>query len=924
MRFLTLILAMLAVVRALTGSAAAAAEHVDYLKHVKPVLAERCFACHGALKQEAGLRLDTAALAIKGGESGPAIVPGKAAESLLIQRVSSTDESERMPGEGQPLKPEQIAALTSWINQNAEAPADERPEGNPRDHWAFRLIVRPLVPVVANSAWVRNPIDAFIAQRHEKLGLTPQAEAPRETLVRRLSLDLVGLPLAEEELNKLDADVGEGWYERFAQRLLDDPRHGERWARHWMDIWRYSDWWGLNGQLRNSHYHIWRWRDWIVESLNANTPYDEMIRLMLAADELHPNEPDKLRATGFLVRNWNLYGRNVWMEETVEHVSKGLLGLTINCAKCHNHKYDPIAQVDYYRMRAYFEPYHVRIDMVPGETDVTRDGIARVYDGWLDVPTYLLERGQESQPDKSLAITPGVPKLLELDGCAVTPVSLPKEAWQPARRPGVLESYITAAQKAIDAADASIAKVREKLATAQKQLQTLGDASAPDSAPRKAAEAAVRDAQAELHAEYLAGEAARLELFSIERRAAATRAAWAKADDTTGNAKIAEAERTATAEAVKAERRVAVAKALNLVEALEFKLRNAPADKKATPEKELAAARESLTKAEQIAVANVAATDQFTAFSGATWTPTRQIFATKDDPPVAFPDKSTGRRTALAAWITDRRNPLTARVAVNHIWGRHMGTPLVANVFDFGRKGNPPIQLELLDWLAAELIDSGWDMKHLHRLIVQSSAYRMSSSTVGSAANLAQDRDNRYGWRRSPMRLESQVVRDSILWLAGTLDLTRGGPAVPPAAQADSARRSLYFFHSNNDRDLFLTTFDEASVNECYARDQSIIPQQALALSNSRLVLDASRQIAKRLSQPSATEGPSPSDAEFVRKAYYLMLGIRVTDDEIGVSTKALEAWRKLPATATDGAVDRAREYFVWALFNHGDFVTVR
>jgi hypothetical protein len=253
-----------------------------------------------------------------------------------------------------------------------------------------------------------------------------------------------------------------------------------------------------------------------------------------------------------------------------------------------------------------------------------------------------------------------------------------------------------------------------------------------------------------------------------------------------------------------------------------------------------------------------------------------------------------------------------------------MGTPLVGSVFDFGRKGSRPTHPELLDWLAAEFIESGWDMKHLHRLIALSSAYRMSSSSALSEANIAKDPDNLHLWRRSPMRLESQVVRDSILSLAGTLDLTRGGAPVSPAAQADSTRRSLYFFHSNNDRNLLLGTFDEAAVKECYRRDQSIVPQQALALIGSRLVHDAAMQIAKRLSQPSVVGMPVPDDQGFVRRAFYVLLGIHANDDEARASMHALAAWRALPNDTGDATVDHARVHLIWALLNHNDFITVR
>jgi len=208
-----------------------------------------------------------------------------------------------------------------------------------------------------------------------------------------------------------------------------------------------------------------------------------------------------------------------------------------------------------------------------------------------------------------------------------------------------------------------------------------------------------------------------------------------------------------------------------------------------------------------------------------------------------FPRTSTGRRTALAKWITDPRHPLTARVAVNHIWNRHFGSPLVATLSDFGRKGAKPLHPELLDWLATELISHQWSMKYLHRLIVTSSTYRLGSTTIGRDANVALDEDNRFWWRRAPMRLESQVIRDSVLSVAGQLEDRVGGPSVAVEDQAESHRRSIYFYHSNNDRNLFLTAFDDATVQECYRRDESIVPQQALALANSRLSHDIAQQI---------------------------------------------------------------------------------
>lgn len=880
---------------------------VDYLKQIKPILRERCFSCHGALKQEAELRLDTAELMIRGGDSGAAITPNDPAASLLLQRVSAGDIDERMPpeGEGEKLTDQQLQLIRDWIIQGAPAPEGEQPETNPKDHWAFRPVSRPPVPSVRNSGWVRNPIDAFLARQHEQQGLTPQAEPSRTILLRRLYFDLIGIPPTADEITAFENDRSAQWYDKTVERLLQDPRHGERWARHWMDIWRYSDWWGLGQQLRRSQKHIWHWRDWIVESLNEDTPYDEMVRLMLAADEFYPNDLQKLRATGFLARNYWLFNRNQWMDETVEHVSKGFLGLTMNCTKCHAHKYDPFEHVDYYRMRAFFEPYHVRLDVLPGEPNLTRDGIPRVFDGLLDTPTYRFVRGQESNPDKSVAVSPGVPEIIAFNELTITPVSLPSQAWQPVRRPWVIDDQLAAARSKLKSAQMEVEKLRKELTPTptEQEEQANQEVTPPEAAETSEAERKLNVAEA-------AAELVAAELDSLERRAKAMRAEWAQTDTTTP----AVDDREKTIIAIRAERKVAVVQARHSIAVAELAALRAENDKKDAAEKKVKAARESLEKALENETAEIKETDQFTPLVGAKWTPTRFLFSGKDDPTVEFVPQSSGRRSALAKWITDRRNPLTARVAVNHIWMRHMDAPLVPTVFDFGRKGIPPANPELLDWLAAEFVDHGWSMKHLHRLITTSAAYRMGSSKAGGQANQAKDPDNRYWWRRESIRLESQLVRDSILAHAGKLDPTLGGPTVPAAQQAKSTRRSLYLFHSNNDRNPFLTMFDEASVTECYRREQSVVPQQALALTNSQLVLDSAPKIAERLSAGQV------NDTEFIRKSFLVLLGIAAEEAKVTAGLKALNSWRELP----DGSTDDARAKFVWALINHNDFVTLR
>jgi hypothetical protein len=1056
----------------------------DYGSEIRPLFASRCFDCHGAWRQKSGLRVDTAARMIEAG----VIVPGEPEASGLLRRLASADPEEIMPPphEGSPFTPDQVAKIRDWIAAGAPHPEHEEGEPDPTSHWAFRPVRRPPVP----DGEASHPVDRFLSRRWRELGLEPAPEASRLELIRRVFLDVIGLPPDPGELETLARDPTPDWYEVLVDRLLDDPRHGERWARHWMDVWRYSDWWGLGDQLRHSQPHIWHWRDWIVESLDANVGYDEMLRLMLAADETHPGDLSRLRASGYLARQFVLFNRNTWMDDTVEHVGKGFLGLTLNCAKCHDHKFDPITQEDYYGLRAVFEPYLVRLDLVPGEADFAKDGIPRAFDALPDVPTYRYLRGNEATPDRSRVIGPAVPTILAGVPFEVRPVALPREAHEPARRTGVLESHLARAETklaaAVAARDAAVAALAAARARSQPEsgsgspAPSVSDSFATLDPSRWATRggtwrhrpgevrqeqdgptrsrlrylgATPRDFEAEVRFRIIGGSnyrsvgiafdaaegegagsgeqllyvsiggrkvqaayeengvwrypgggaiqpfllreneecvlrlqvrdtlinasvngrpviawrsprarrggfldvitfdalagfeefslgpldpklplrepgsgadpdpdsvadraaiaeaalaVARAERESIRCRAAAMRAAW--------SADAPEAAAAARADAIRAERELDVARARLALTESEGKLRQAAADRSEAAAKDVEKARNALAAAEAKSAAPVAEGERFTPLEGSRWSATRFANSGRDDPAPPFLSESTGRRSALARWLTDRENPLPARVAVNHIWLRHMGQALVPTVFDFGRHGVPPTHPELLDWLAAEFMETGWDMKRLHRLLLTSRAYRMGAS-ASHAGNRAKDPDNRGYWHRPPLRLESQAVRDSILHLAGELDPTRGGPPVPPDQQEGSKRRSLYFFHSNNERNLFLTLFDEARVTECYQREESIVPQQALALANSRLVLESAPKIAARWS-----EGNAGDDRAFVDRAFSGLLAIRPSEAERAASLRALEDWKNFPG----GTSASARTQLVWALLNHHDFVTLR
>jgi hypothetical protein len=868
-----------AVVLLLPGGMLCADEPVDYVQSVKPILASHCYTCHGALKQKNDLRVDTALALRQGGAGGPAIAPGESARSLLVERLTSGRPSRRMPpaSEGEALPERDIRLIRAWIDQGAVAPADEKPEADPRQHWAFRLPVRPSLPPVRDPAWVRNPIDAFIAAGQEAHGLTPQPAADRRILLRRVHLDLTGLPPTRGELAAFLADESPDAYEKVVDRLLNSPQYGERWGRHWMDVWRYSDWWGLGAEVRNSQKHIWHWRDWILEALNADKGYDQMLREMLAADELYPNDPNRLRATGYLARSYFRFNRDTWLDEVVEHTSKAFLGLTLNCTKCHDHKYDPFTQQEYYRLRAFFEPYQVRTDMVPGEADFEKDGIPRAFDCNLETPTFLFVRGDEKQPAKDHPLAPGLPSILARGDLRIEPVQLPVEIYAPGLQAFVLDNYLEEAERRITAARSALEQARKTAAGAE---------------PARLAAVWAEKALV----------AAELQPFVLKARAAADRAG-------TRQPPAADARALARQAAV-AERLLAVTTAEAELARAELQRARAGEAKREAEDKKVAAARDHLAKVRK---ALDRSDDHYTSLCGSLKTLESPV-ETEESRRKPFPTTSTGRRSALARWLTDPRHPLTARVAVNHIWGRHFGTPLVPTVFDFGRKGAPPTHPELLDWLAVEFLESGWSMKHLHRLIVTSNTYRMRSSSAGAASvDRETDPENRYYWRMNSVRMEAEVVRDSLLHLAGELEQRLGGQAIPVSDET-SRRRSLYFVHSHNEQHKLLSMFDSASVLECYRRAESIVPQQALALENSRLAWASAEKFARRLS---GELGDAPDDA-FIRAAFETVLACAPTEQELAECTAAL---RQLKELAGEG---RARATLVHALLNHNDFITVR
>jgi hypothetical protein len=930
-RFLLLLAGM-----AVLPTRLAAGEQVDYLRDIKPVLKERCFACHGSLKQRAKLRLDAAGLIRKGGRHGPAIKPGDAEGSLLVERITDADESTRMPPQGKPLTDKQIALLKAWITEGAPAPSGEKPEEDPRRHWAFQKPVRPSLP----AATGRNPLDAFLNAERARQSVRMNPPTDRATLLRRVYLDLIGLPPTRQQIHAFLADSAPNAYEKVVDRLLSSPQYGERWGRHWMDVWRYSDWYGRRSvpDVMNSYPQIWRWRDWIVRSLNEDKGYDRMIVSMLAADEVSPEDEDRLAATGFLVRNWFKWNYNQWMRDNVEHTGKAFLGLTLNCCHCHDHKYDPITQQDYFRFRAFFEPLELRHDRVAGEPDPgpfkkyvygvaygpIASGRIRLFDEKLDAPTFFYTGGDERNraPGKP-PVLPGAPAALGGDRLPIEPVTLPSQVWYPGLKPFVQREETELRQAAVTAAEAALGKARATWADAERSLaETRAAASAARTVLPVVADAQAkrtRVVEAARQTVCLAESrltAARSDLAAIRARIAADQVVYLGAK---GEAK--EMSRAAS----RAERQYNLDAAL----LVQVQAENALA---AVHQSHAPPARIQSLEA-QLAGARGKVVDCRAALAGDSiaYTPLSPI----------YPRTSTGRRAALARWIANKDNPLTARVAVNHLWGWHFGLPLVETTYNFGRSGARPSHPELLDWLAVELMENGWHQKPLHRLIVTSEVYRLGSHFGRDDPNQKIDPENRLLWHFPPRRMEAEELRDSLLFVAGELDPTMGGREIPHEQGLTSRRRSLYFAHHGEGKMEFLELFDAANACEAYRRSTSVLPQQALALSNSELELHQGRVLAGKLWRAVETEtAEADRQAAFLRAAFEQVLGRTPSAAELSASgaflARQVEMFRQQKTEiaaankaagaggpATDPAA-RSRENLVHALLNHNDFVTVR
>ncbi len=805
---------------------------VFFESNARAVLKTHCWHCHGEEEEiQAGLDLRLVRTMISGGDSGAAVVANNSAASLLLEKIQSGE----MPPTGKRLSEAEIELLRSWIDQGAQTARPE-PETfdasnfwteEERSHWAFQPVRRPTVPAVVGRESVRTPIDAFVLAELEKHALSFSQEADRWTLLRRLTFDLHGLPPSLEQINQFLHDESPLAYEELVERLLAAPAYGERWARHWLDTAGYADSDGYN-EVDRERLWSYRYRDYVIRAFNSDKPIDQFVIEQLAGDELvkqpfsnlSADDCEKLVATGFLRQSPDGTGqgeadpmltRNDVVAETIKIATSSLLGLTVGCAQCHNHRYDPISQVDYFRLRALFEP-------------------ALDSKNWRNRPARLVSTWQDEEQQLAAKVDA---ELAEIEG----------------KRVAELDTLVT------EVFEKEVAKLPEEQQDLARQARSI----AADQ--RSAEQLALMKDHPSLNVDR--GSVYLYEPTSMQEF----------------NKKY---------ETLVAETR-----------------------EKRPPESFI----DALTEVPgQIPTTYL--------FSRGDYNQPREPVEPGDlsvlPEPAQIPSDNvefatTGRRLGFAKHLTNGQHPLLGRVIVNRMWMHHFGRGIVATPSDFGVQGERPSHPELLDWLASELVRSGWSLKHLHRTIVTSATYRQRSQRRDSLERI--DPDNRLLGRMNVRRLEAEAIRDAMIAVTGLSESSMFGPPEPVnpdevgqviigQATRDGNgilvskyedgprqyRRSIYVQVRRSQPLGVLEPFDLAAMTpNCDRRSSSTVAPQALLMMNNRQTVILAERFAKRLTQDIA-ENRVDRIAEQTRRGWLLALGSAPSTDEIARATELISA----------------------------------
>jgi hypothetical protein len=923
---------------------------IDFAKEIQPILARRCYSCHGPGHAEGGLRLHQRDGAVAKLDSGAtAVVAEKPAESELIRRIVATDDDVRMPPKSKPISAKEVELLTTWIKQGAKWEA----------HWAFEPPQRPALPEVKNKAWIRNPVDAFILATLEANGLSPNPLAEKAALIRRLYYDLTGLPPSPQEVADFVADASPQAYEKVVDRLLASPHYGERWARHWLDVVRFAE---TNSFERDGDKpHAWRFRDYVIRSLNTDKPYNQFIKEQLAGDEMPNPSPDALVATGFYRMGlWDdepadrLLAKFDGLDDIVTTAGQGFLGLTLNCARCHDHKIDPITQKDYYAFVSFF---HNITPMSNGGPQVERPLFSNAeakqrFDEQVAAQRAKQDalQGQVSAVEKELK-----EKLAQLEKVAAlgesdleeleyrfyrdtwttlpnfdelkaeTVAKLPANRFDitPATRPDHFGFVYTGILKvpqdgeysfSLDSDDGSRLVIDGTEILKYDGIHGVGQP--------KQAKVKLKQGRRAIRLDYFQGAFGKGLIVKwsgpgVEERLLSATASEAEPENRRDFVQLL---RKKGSELLGKER---VAEYF----ALKQQLDKATKEK---PEAEFALC---------VSEAGKTAPETFILGRGNPGSPGAKVEPSFPDvlggghpdlTKLAALPNSTGRRTALADWIASPENRLTSRVMVNRLWQHHFGRGIVRSPNNFGLLGETPTHRELLDWLATELVRLDWKLKPLHKLLVMSNTYQQSSA--GNPAGLAKDPANQWFWRFNMRRLSAEELRDSIHAVNGTLNPKMYGPSIFAdiskevlAGQSqpgqgwgkspadEQARRSIYIKVKRSLVTPLLATFDFPDSDiSCEARFNTVQPGQALSLLNGDFANEQAVIFAARVKKEG---GDNPTQQ--VTTGLQLTLSRPPTEKEIARGVQLMNDLQVKYKLTPEQAL---KTYCLW-LFNLNEFL---
>jgi len=920
-------------------------------KHIRPLLVERCYECHSAKakKLKGGLRLDTREGLSAGGDSGAAVVPGNPEESLLIKSVRRLDKDLSMPPK-EALEDSQVADLITWVKMGAPDPrvasdhVEATPEKPPYDfaaarrQWAFHK-PEPVTPPATDSRWVRNPVDAFILKKMEGKGIAPAPAADRRTLLRRVTFDLIGLPPTPAEITEFLADQSPDAFGKVVERLLASPRYGERWARHWLDVVRYTDSLDTRGFGGGSDVaDAWRYRDWVASAFNRDLPYDQFATQQIAGDLLEKQpggffDPAKIIATGmYAIGNWGTGDADkekVYtdiVDDQIDVTGRAFLGLTLACARCHDHKFDPIPTADYYGLAGIFFSSRI-LDQFAAKTagenpmripllspaDVAKREAAKKRLPEIDAQLAHVLRplAEESRNDGASAALigwhlPGAdnPSLtINTSDHDVTRGTVKVAARSVVLHPGP-HSAVSAVWRS---PEAGTVRINARVSDADPHCGDGIEWAICKSGKTLASGVLEKGKSAEFG--YEEAVIAKGELLALVVRPRAnyscdsTRVEWSirslggrvwdfkeallkeGGKNLDGAWSICAGEGTAFADSAP-EAAPLVAERQLLVEALK-------------PAPECHGFREGgipKTAYEGFHDAHIHVRGRYDRLGPLTPRHLPVLLAGENQAPIG----DGSGRVALARWIASADNPLTARVIVNRIWQHHFGEGIVRTPNNFGKLGTPPTHPELLDWLAGEFVKSGWSVKAMHRLICSSATYQQASSSPDAP----RDPDNLLFGRQNRRRLEAEALRDAMLSTAGQLDLQEGGPSVRDLM---APRRTFYITTIRADRATYQMLFDAADPTSIVEkRTESTVAPQALWLLNHPFALAQARALAQR------ARAVAPDDSARVRWLYESLYGRPPAAQEIAIGKRALA-----------GGDDAAWEAYCQILFCANEFTYI-